>query len=364
MRPFSLAAQVVVAVAVLAASVAGADLLLNAGPYVLAAGMLYKPGVRLIDTVAFTAGARVPVDIQVPQTFMRRLLLRVFGSLNIAAGTTDGVPHVDGAANLIRSLELLVDGKTLKQGSGASFFRLAQLYHQTVGRNTGITSGAVATYPFEALIPILFESPSSVAPTDTFLDGRDLTSIDLNLTWGDAQPDLIIGGDRDETFSVPPQCEIYVVETEPFVTRGGFWGLREVETTLGGVLTSTGTRLQVPFTPGAVMRAIQLRGVDGSNLSDTVINRITARLNGGDQPLRDLAGALVQDEAQHLFGIDTRPVGYYHLELAEAGRVLSTGLGAQRKLNAIDLILDTTVGAGATSIVAHTVEYVPPGGLS
>ena len=66
-----------------------------------------------------------------------------------------------------------------------------------------------------------------------------------------------------------------------------------------------------------------------------------------------------------MFGNPTLlPVGWYHLELAEHGKVATTGLGARlgaAAINSLDLILNTGAPTGIGSIVAHTVEHVPPG---
>jgi len=326
-------------------------------------GLLKRGSTRLVDTFTFASGARQTITIQVPARFIKRLWLMLRGTLTKSAVTVPGTVHTDGPANLVQVVELLVDGRTRKFGSGPAFYRVAQRYDQTIGVNDGLNSGAAGVDAFEALIPLLFEAPSAVSPVDTLLDGRFIKNITLNITWG-TTASLIVGNTSTLALS-GVTLDVYVEDTEPFPTAAPFWTFLEVETTFAGVVTSANTRLIVPFTPGAIMRALQVRAIDGSDVSDAIINTINLRLNGEEVPLNALEDDFVQARSRHEFGTDFTAEGYYHLELTEAGRVATTGLGAKlegQAINGIDLILDTTVGVGATSIVVHTVEHVPPEG--
>ncbi len=325
---------------------------------------LKRGGRRLVDAFnTFTANTRFTMDIEVPQRFIKNFFVWLRGTLTISAVTVPGTIHTDGPANLIGQLELLVDGKTVKIGSGPSFLRIAQKYMQSDMVNNGLVSANAGVYPFEALIPLMFESPSTVSPIDSLLDGRFVSNITLNLTWN-AAANLVIGNTSTLALTVV-SAQVYVDDTEPFDTGGRkFWTNREIETTIAGIITSTTSRLEVPFSPGNILRAIQLRSIDGTDLSDAIINALNLRINGGEErPYTDLEDDFLQALGLAEFGVDFLPDGYYHLELAEAGRPATTALGAKlegQAINSVDLIADTTVGAGATSIILHTVEMVPP----
>jgi hypothetical protein len=148
-----------------------------------------------------------------------------------------------------------------------------------------------------------------------------------------------------------------------------FWTLRESETTFTNIATAAQTRLQLPFTPGAIIRGIQLRAIDanaGFNPLQNIINTLSLRVNGEEFPLNQAQDEFCQALARQQFGRDQTALGYYYLEMAEQGRIASTGLGAKLEGQAvkdIDLILNTTTGGGGaalTQIVAHMVEHVPP----
>lgn len=324
---------------------------------------LLRSGKRLVDTFAF-ATTRQTMKIQVPDRFIRMLVLNLRGTLTISGVVVPGVPHLDGPSRLLENFELLQDGKTLKNSYGGALLRVAQKYTQAAGINNGLISGAAGAYDFQCVVPVFFESPASVSPVDTLIDGRNVSVMTANLTWGTAA-NLIVG--NTSTLALTNvTCEVYMVDTEPFPTAGPFWSLREIETTYLNIVTSGQTLLAIPFQPGAIMRAIQLRAIDGANLSDAIINSLSLRLNGSELPFNQIEDDAFQGISLYEAGSILDPEGYYHAELAENGKPAMTGLGAKlsgQAVNDVDMILNTTVGVGATSIVAHTVEHVPPGAL-
>lgn len=318
-----------------------------------------RGGLRFLDEFTFTASARQSMALQVPARYLQHLWLWLRGTLTISAVTVPGDIHADGPANLIATVELLIDGKTHKIGSFPAFLRVAQRYFRTVGHNAGLGSSAAGVYTFEVLVPLSFEAVSTIRPIDTLLDGRPVKNATLNITWQGAG-DLVVG--ETSTLAITATtCQVYLQDTEPFPEDAPFWVYREIETTHGGIVTSGASRLQISFTPKGIMRFIQLRAIDGADLSDAIINEIDALRVNGERPYSDLEDDFVQAFARYEYGIDIDPDGYYHLELVENGHVRTTGLGANNApLKDVDVIADTTVGAGATSIVSHVGEHVPP----
>lgn len=337
-------------------------------------GLLKRGGLRQIDTRVFVAGQRQTIDVQVPKRFMQNLYLTVEGRLDISNVVVPGVVHNDGAANLITDVELLVDGKTLKKGSGASFLRAAQIFYGTYGANDGIVGAGAGQYPFRVVIPLKFETPHSLSPIDSLLDGRAVHTMTLNITWG-TTASLVYGNTSTLAFGVTPTVELEMEDTEPFPTKGPFWMNREVETVVlaaNPLATAAQTRLIIPFQPGAIMRGIQLRAVDGgalgvNDLSDTIINRTTLRINGEEAPFNLVPTGLLKNWPNYEFGGNgIRALGYLHVELSENGKPLMTGLGAKvsgAAVNTVDIIADISASVGNGQVIAHTMELVPPGAL-
>src|SRR5207245_4150027 len=191
--------------------------------------LLRRGGLRLVDSFAFVASARQTIQIQVPARYMQRIWLWLRGTLTISAVTIPGTVHTDGPANLIGTVELLVDGRTYKIGAYPAFLRAAQKYFQTLGQNAGLTSGAAGVYNFEVLVPLMFASDGTVSPTDTLVDGRIVKNITLNLTWN-AATNLIVGNTSTLALTATT-CQVYIEDTEPFPVDAPFWVFRETETT-------------------------------------------------------------------------------------------------------------------------------------
>lgn len=341
------------------------------------AAPIMRAGLRSAGTIAYPVPApaaggntRSPVFlISVPRRYLKRIWVWLTGTLTVTGGTGVGTILPDNIANLIAKLELYVDGIPYKVGAGAAFFRIGQRFDQTSGVNQGVVSKAAgASNAFRCLIPVSLEAMSTVNPADTLLDGRGVQNLQFFVSWND--PTAVIKGNDGVLAMVNTQVEIFVEDTEPFPIKAPFWIFREVETVQSPIVQSLQTRLILPVTPGAVLRSILIgafdTGAGGQPVPvDTLLNQVTIRVNGADKPLDTLDINFIRARAEHVFGNPTiLPVGWYHLELAEHGKVATTGLGARlgaAAINALDLIFNTNAPVGLGSIVAHTVEHVPPG---
>lgn len=332
-------------------------------------GAFLRSSGYVAGTIAYVANKQAPA-LQVPLAgrFVRRLWLFITGTLHVTGGTGVGTIDPDNAAALIRDVTVKFNGEVKKQGYGPAFLRIGQRYDKTAGRNQGITSKAAgADNPFTIAIPIMFESPFSVQPMDTLLDGRFGNTLDVYVTFGDGTS-LIHGNDGALAFTVGPTTTVLVEDTDVFPTVAGFWDFFEAEHKVSGVVTSKATRLPIPVTPAAKVRGILIYATDAGVPSDAILNAVTLRINGKEKPRDTLPADFLKVRADHEFeGQITAPTGYYHLELAEYGSegalVQTTGLGggvAPNDVKSIELILDTTVGVGATEVTAHVIEHVPP----
>ena len=310
----------------------------------------------------YAANTRVSENLSVRATYWQQLLLSLRGTLTISAVTVPGTPHPDGPANLLQTVEVKIDGETVKLAAGASLLRMAQLYYKTLGTNDGIYTGAAGVYPFHALIPVMFAMPDSVNPPDSYEDGTRVKNLTVNITFGDTTS--LITGNTSTLALTATSCEIYLQDTEAnFQRQNGIWRFRQFEATQQGILTSGSTRLQVPsVSKGGVVRTLLLAALDATVPSDTIINAVNQlKINGAEEvPFNtvedDFLQALSTYEQQAPAMVD----GYYPFEFADRGRVLTTGLGAfGKEVKSIDVFCDTTVGVGATSVRMHVAEMVP-----
>jgi hypothetical protein len=319
----------------------------------------------LVDdgALSFVAGTRQRVEMMVPDTYIKNLILSVRGTLTISAVSVPGLPHLDGPSNLIRQIELKIDGDQVKLGQGPFFLRLAQLYNKTLGVNSGILTGAAGVYQFHCIIPIMFAMPDSVSPLDSAEDGGSIEKgIELAITWGQTS-DLIVG--NTSTLAIAATAQVYLDDTEKTFQRKKIFRFRQYETSDQNIVTAGNTRIIVPPpNAGSLVRTILMRATDGANLSDAVIDTLNAlKINGSKEvPLSSLEDDFLQALALYNDGAQYMPDGYIPIELAERGLIATTALGASgRNIKTLDLFLGTTVGAGATSIDTHVAVLEPRG---
>lgn len=329
-------------------------------------GALFPKNDFLVDsgTLVYGAGARKLLSIDLPKQFIKRVWLYIHGPVVISGVTVPGRPHFDGFANLIQNIEAQLDGKPYKLDAAGAFFRMGQNYDATDGLNSGLVSGAAGTYNCHALIPLCCEMPGSPTPIDTLLSGLKHRKMQLYVTFGDGTS-LIVGN----TSTVTPgaiSVDVYMETVDPFPIEAGhdFHYLKETVTPFQVAATVASLGLPLEYEDGTQLRAVQFRAYDGTQLSDDVMNSITLKLNGKTEiPLNTLGKKYLQGLRKHRLGVDTNPTGYLHVELADNGLVLTTGLGAKllpNQLTSIRFEADVTLGAGATQIMAHAIYVAPP----
>jgi hypothetical protein len=177
-----------------------------------------KKFITTITNVAPSVPASFFVDI--PRDFpMAGLLLDLSGTLNIAAGTTNGTPVDENPMTYIRNIIVECTGGPtsiqLKKYKGINAYRL---HHLLDSREPGgiqrVTSGAIASTPFRALIPIDFMMPGDNMDPEimalSILNGREWNAIKLQIDMGDTT-NFINGGDRTITFTGNVTCDVFSI---------------------------------------------------------------------------------------------------------------------------------------------------------
>ena len=328
-------------------------------------------------TIAYPGAAKASPAFLIPMSsrFLKVLWLYLSGTFVVTGGTGAGTLNPDGAVNLIQQVVVKRNGRPIKAGMGATFLRVANRYYNVAGRNAGITAKTAASYPFTAIVPIMFEAVGSISPLDTYLDERLAgQNLELDITWGDGTS-LISGSDATSLTFTNTQVEVFVSDTAPFQLKAPFWTFDESETLVTPVGTSSKTLLNINWTKQQIVRGILLQATDGGVVSDAILKHVTLLINGNsDKPWDFINADFSRGVADALFKQQfADAVGYYHLELAEltAGglsMVGSTGLGARlpkgTDINTLQLQLDTVAGAGVTQITAHVLAHIPPSGYA
>jgi hypothetical protein len=277
---------------------------------------------RPITTIVAPAAAG-PTTTQIPREFvLQDLILIVTGTMTVTTAGA-GALRAEQPLSVIRSLEL--GGSpfgTIKKGDAAAFFRLQHLLKGTPGFLTAL--GSVATADFAFHLDLDFELEGIEASRqDTLLRGRDYTSLDLIINWGDKN-DLISGATtwavsnlqavlmchefRDGVSLNPPKpykVHKCAQDEQPCATAtSSFSFLLNGKHTLRGVLIKQFTRAA---------------GVTNDTPVETIVNGVTLELDG-DPRAKWIPYSALRGDNKTFFSVETLPTGYAFLDLMKGSR--------------------------------------------
>lgn len=156
------------------------------------------------DTLNWSANGRSRLDID-RGNYLRRIILYLSGTLDLAAGAASGTARSEAPANVIREIRVVGnDIGNLKQFDGSGLFLSTRL-HNRVSSPVVVPTGAVAAgQVFAAAFTIDFLLPAkgNIRPIDTLLDTRRFSTLKLEIDWSANLRDaLFSGNDRTESNS-------------------------------------------------------------------------------------------------------------------------------------------------------------------
>src|SRR5258708_13221211 len=163
--------------------------------------------------------------LDIPRDFpLAQLILDLSGTLTVTGGTTNGTLVDENPFTYLRKIFVNLSGGPaslqLKNLKGIQAYRLHHLFESREPGGIGrVTSGAAASYPFRAIIPIDFALPGELVTPElaalTILNGREWSGIQLQLDMGDAT-DFINGGDRVLSFTGNVNCDVFCIVATNF----------------------------------------------------------------------------------------------------------------------------------------------------
>jgi hypothetical protein len=167
-----------------------------------------------IATRAWSASGNDSIDI--PRgNYLRRLIVKVYGSFTLAAGSANGTVRTEAPATIFNNIEVVGDdfGK-LKTFDGTGLF-LSTLYHNRTNFPVLTGDGSAAAQSFLGVFTIDFAVPmkGNIRPADTFLDTRRFSTLRLEWDWSANLRDAMYSG-NDRTESVPVAYIMIVGEYE------------------------------------------------------------------------------------------------------------------------------------------------------
>lgn len=322
---------------------------------------------RLQGTVDYTANSRETLSLARGLVY-RELYLRLQGQLTVSAANNSPSNTLRGDEwAVVDRIELIANGTDVLKSLDANALWWLNLFMYGVAPRVTPTIGDTATLDpsFDVLLILPLWMPRAVRPMDTALDSRELSSLEIAVTWADH---LSINGSAT-AFTVNPSLEVYSLES--FGVRGPFatWRIFAIES----VIAATSSRHQIQLPVGKAYRGFLINTKDGVLDQSDILNNF--RLISGTTVFADLsAGADVLQQIPMLRGAISRGYsgsayddyrqgdnndidGWYYYDLVTDGFLTE----AIDTLGLSELLIeaDVTVGAGTTVMTVYPMELIP-----
>lgn len=247
-----------------------------------------------------------------------------------------------------------------------NFFQMGNRPHIT----PGIGDGATANAPFTSALMIPFWMPRSIRPIDTALDARNLSDLQIRVTWG-----TYTDNNGDATaWTTEPKLYVYSLESTkvkgPFATQRVYY--------IEKVISATNSQFQIQLPVGMVYRSFLFNTEDAGKDAGSILNNIKIKSgttvfvdlpnaileqingwlrNGTQHPMDNHAGAGADyDECRRGTTYNLR-AGWRYLDLV-TDNFLTEAIDTLG-FSEFELELDVTVGAGTTKIFVIPQTVIP-----
>lgn len=246
--------------------------------------------VKKEKTVNFTASTQITEQLSRGMVY-RELMLHLTGQLtctnanNTQANTKRGdewavVKRVRIIANATDVL-VDIDGNALRW---LNYF----LYGTIVDRTVTLGDGATANPTFSGVLILPFWMPLARRPLDTALDSRQLSALDIEITWGTFTD---INGSATG-FTTNPKINVYALESFGLDPNARFstWRIPTIQRDV----TASNTGFQMDMPVGPVYRGFLINTQSAATPADdaTVLNNF--RVISGSTVFADLSAAVLR----------------------------------------------------------------------
>ena len=323
---------------------------------------------RFLESVAFTANNKQSEDLPRGMIY-REMYLRLQGQPTLTAmNNTQANTDPADEWGVVKRIDIIANNTdVIKSISGRELWWLNKKWYGVNPRVTpALGDGATANPSFDSLLILPFWMPQSVRPIDTALDSRELSSLKVEVTWGQ-YTDI---NSAASAWTGEPTLEVHSLES--FNAKGPFsqWRMYEIEKEI----TASNPRFQIQLPVGPVYRGFDIVTTDAGVEQNDILNNLkvvsgtTVFLDQPEAVLRmadDIRNGQVRgldDGASAAFTEDKRSTeanreARYHVDLVTDG-FLSEGI-ATLGFSEFELECDVTVGGGTTKIIVVPHQIIP-----
>jgi hypothetical protein len=277
---------------------------------------------RPITTIPYP-GQAGPTTTAIPREFtLKDLILVVTGTMTVTTAGS-GALRAEQPMSIIRTLEVTGSpGGLIKRADAAALFRLQHILKGTPGFLTALASVATADFAFHLDVDFELEGIWD-GHKDTLLRGRDYTSLDLTINWGD-KSDLISGATTWAISAVQAVLFCHEFRDPESLNPSTPYKIQRMQYEEEAVAAAS-TQFVMPLTGKNILRGVLIKqftraaAVTNETPVDTIINGVKLELDSDTRenwtPYSTLRG-----ENKVSFGIETLPTGYAFLDLMKETR--------------------------------------------
>lgn len=323
---------------------------------------------REIATISYSANNTVSTQLTGVTGRIRRLWLRLEGSLTV---TTAGTNYLQtrNPGTIVPSMTLrLNNSQVLKQGSWNDWLDRSYVFSKSPSGNSAVSAATAATYPFSSSCEWAFITPRAARPTDTILQLGPSDRLDMDVTWADDE--ALVAGSTTQSFATDPtitviaEMEAYIPEVTPDPI--GVYKEAVQEYSMGASALTNWQNAQLIVAPNLEYHSIILVQEDAAantgRALESTITDVTLQQQGGghvSQPFGLIEGDDLRVSAnQRLRLVDSTSAGIYPVlfQPDNEGRVTynldTTGLDDLRFI----LNAGAPTTAGFLRVLTQTIE--------
>ncbi|KKN30033.1 hypothetical protein LCGC14_0838060 [marine sediment metagenome] len=320
-------------------------------------------------SVAFSINNRVSEKLSRGMVY-RELYLRLQGALT-CTGANNVEANIERGDEwaVVKRIELIANGTDVLRSldANALWWLNYHLYKVPPKITAAYGDAATANAPFDSVLILPLWMPNAVKPMDTALDSRELSSLEIAITWGT----FTSINSAATAWTTEPTLEIYSLESYNVSGPFSSWRIPTIEREI----VASNTRFQIQLPVGKLYRGFLINTSDAGVDQGDIMTRfklisgstVFADLSAGDDVMAQvyrLRNGLqnVYDSVGEAYfplrrGDDNSIDGWYfydHVTDGYLGESIDT-LGFSEML----IEADVTVGAGATKMVIYPMEIVP-----
>lgn len=321
------------------------------------------------NDVLYSANNQVSENLSRGMVY-REIALRLQGQLTVSAANNTAANTQRGDEwGVCKKIEIVANGTdVIRSIDGNALWWMNYFMFGRPPRVTpAIGDGTTLNPSFDSVLILPIWTPRSVRPLDTALDSKELSGLEIRVTWGDhTNINSAATG-----FTAAPTVQAYSLES--FNISGPFSQLRVrpiIET-----ITATTDRFQIQLPVGNVYRGFLINTTDADVDQGDILNRfklvsgttVFADVHAGSDVLADWYG--LRNGVQEVFdsvggqyldlrrGVPNNIEGWYFYDHVTDG--FNTEGIDTLGFSEFDIEADVTVGAGTTRIAIYPLEIVP-----